>query len=506
MKIYSCLLSAAALVGLEVMAMTPEPRYGGDSILLNRRLYYYGGRGSTGTNTTTLQDLIYLDITNSAQVSSAQSNWQQAQVTGGLTAEPNYLYAMAVIPDLNSIMIYGGAGYNSENQLLQHSVVVYNATTDTWQNLAEPQPRLKQVFAGTASRGDDGKAYVFGGRSYASGIMPPFNRDVRIYDFAAASWSQGAALPANVGVRFRTPTTLAGKDLYYIGGMTANYTDTQITSDNIMVPMTDILIYNIDDNQWRTAQATGDIPNPRIMHTIASKPNSQDILLYGGKYNISTNVPIPGNICYVLNTNSMAWEKKNPVGVGPGALYGHAAVFADYSSLLFIMFGVNSTGNSQSGFHILNTETWTWDASYLSSYPGQDDGSSGGGSSNSISGGAIAGIVVGCVAGVSIIAGLLFFLIRRRRRNGNKEEMTTGGKFTNVSDGTGGGGVKPEDTNDGIPNATLSPLLPSETAPPYRAQVPDEIDPPMALSVQNTNNAQSAPRTENMRAVKPDGE
>ena len=69
-----------------------------------------------------------------------------------------------------------------------------------------------------------------------------------------------------------------------------------------------------------------------------------------------------------------------------------------------------------------------------------------------------------------------------------------------------GGPFKPEDTNHGIPNATLSPLLPAESAPPYRAHIPDEIDPPIALSVQNTTNAQAAPRPQNLRPVKPDGE
>ncbi|KAI9495516.1 hypothetical protein BDB00DRAFT_813642 [Zychaea mexicana] len=391
-------LIAASLFGLEAIAITPQGRYGGDSILLNKKLYYFGGGTTAGNDTSTLQDLIYLDITESFDVNTALSSWKQEPVTGDLRAEPNYLYAMGVIPQENSIMIYGGEGYNSgTQQLLQNSVVLYNATSRTWQNLAEPQPRLKQAFAGTLSRGDDHKAYLFGGRSLDSSVFPPFNRDMWIYDFITSSWSAAAALPDNIGVRFRTPTTLAGNDLYYIGGMTANYTNTSITNDNVMVPMTDILIYHIDDSTWEMKTATGDIPSTRIMHTIAAKPNAQDILLFGGKYNISTNVPISGATCYVLHTDSLIWEKKNPVGVGPKGLYGHASVFADYSSLLFIMFGVNSTGQADSAFHVLNTETWTWDSNYLSSYPSQGN-DNGAGSNRSLSGGAIAGIVIGCLA------------------------------------------------------------------------------------------------------------
>ena len=84
-------------------------------------------------------------------------------------------------------------------------------------------------------------------------------------------WSKGPSLPVNTYVRYRTPTTLIGKDLYYIGGMTAKYTQSNITADHLMIPMTDILIYHIENSTWETKNATGaDIPDPRIMHTIAA--------------------------------------------------------------------------------------------------------------------------------------------------------------------------------------------------------------------------------------------
>ena len=89
--------------------------------------------------------------------------------------------------------------------------------------------------------------------------------------------------------------------------------------------------------------------------------------------------------------------------------------------------------------------------------------------------------------------------------------MADGGlSETVINNGTatasGGGWFKPEDTNHGIPNATLSPLLPAESTPSYRGHIPDEIDPPIAFTVQNTTNAQAAPRPQNLRPVKPDGE
>ncbi|KAG2220498.1 hypothetical protein INT45_011502 [Circinella minor] len=104
------LLSTLSLIfiGRGILAAPPS-RYSGDSVLLNRRLYYFGGRpDNSGAKPETLQDLIFLDISKSFSVSTAQSNWQGVQVRGALTAEPNYGYAMGVIPEEESIIIYGG--------------------------------------------------------------------------------------------------------------------------------------------------------------------------------------------------------------------------------------------------------------------------------------------------------------------------------------------------------------------------------------------------------------
>lgn len=91
---------------------------------------------------------------------------------------------------------------------------------------------------------------------------------------------------------------------------------------------------------------------------------------------------------------------------------------------LFILFGIDSTLLATADFHVLNTDTYSWDATYyangaVSSIDGVNgNGTSTGGNStttggssssdkmqdtvsNGLSGGAIAGIVVGIIAVVS---------------------------------------------------------------------------------------------------------
>ena len=84
-------------------------------------------------------------------------------------------------------------------------------------------------------------------------------------------WSPSTKLPTNTPVRYNLPTTLVGKDLYYIGGQTADANQTAVTAWDKMVPMTDILIFHIETSTWETKQATGaDTPAGRLSHTTTS--------------------------------------------------------------------------------------------------------------------------------------------------------------------------------------------------------------------------------------------
>lgn len=52
---------------------------------------------------------------------------------------------MGAIPEENSIMVYGGKGGNIRGKFLQRTVMVYNATDNSWRSLPDPQAQLKQV-------------------------------------------------------------------------------------------------------------------------------------------------------------------------------------------------------------------------------------------------------------------------------------------------------------------------------------------------------------------------
>ena len=97
-----------------------------------------------GGEDSTLGDLIYLNISTSFNVADAQSKWQTVPPGNGLTPEVNYAYGMGVIPEENSIMIYGGSGYNVGGRPLMSPVTLFNATSNSWKIVPDPPGNIKQ--------------------------------------------------------------------------------------------------------------------------------------------------------------------------------------------------------------------------------------------------------------------------------------------------------------------------------------------------------------------------
>lgn len=112
------------------------------------------------------------------------------------------------------------------------------------------------------------------------------------------------------------------------------------------------------------------------------------------------------------------------------------------NSSVFILFGIDQNGATQSDFHVLNTKAWTWTDTFQGLSPSRSSTDSNGtshpdngdGSGHGASAGTIAGAVVGSVAGVSmndnyeinthasilqaaIIVGLCAFCYIRKRRS-----------------------------------------------------------------------------------------
>ncbi|KAI8150086.1 hypothetical protein BJV82DRAFT_585791 [Fennellomyces sp. T-0311] len=98
----------------------------------------------------------------------------------------------------------------------------------------------------------------------------------------------------------------------------------------------------------------------------------------------------------------MHWTRINlSMSVGPGARYGHSAVFPDNSTKMFIIFGADRYHYSHSDFRVLDTASWEWVNDYEGSNIDRPSG---------LSKALIVGIIAAVTIGITILVGILTFI------------------------------------------------------------------------------------------------
>ncbi|KAI8148909.1 hypothetical protein BJV82DRAFT_590043 [Fennellomyces sp. T-0311] len=424
-----------------VHAETPSGRANHGCVLLQTKIYCYGGAMRTPDRITTplANNLFYsLDLSQEKSVSDLQQSWNPLSV---VNVGPNFYFAIAALPELNSFVIDGGRG-GTEPVPQSMLTVLYNANGDGEWNTSLPLGGHSLVDSHTAVTGP-GKnmVYISGGRSSDSYSnitgAAQFPTQMLTYD-PPETWSSTPARLQSTSTQTRLHHKGAfgqdGTTIYYIGGIyPAQASDASGSSYYYgHIEMSDILTYDTVKSVWANVTASGLHPAPRMDHTLTLKPSTGDLIVYGGTQ-LDSAQPVD-DYFYVLDVQSMTWSNQS-LSTADGAsaggpCFGHQAILVGNNSL-FIIFG--SDGSSNSNLFVLDINSWTWQAT--SPAIQVDDGGNGGGGDggqsddpsddggSDTSAGTIAGAVVGCVAGVALIgAGVLFFL-RRRRSNEQQREQ-----------------------------------------------------------------------------------
>ncbi|KAI9245336.1 hypothetical protein BDA99DRAFT_528094 [Phascolomyces articulosus] len=422
------LYNALFLAGIfgAVTSVSPTPRLYSGCTYLRRKIYCYGGvdradAGIQADRLMTMDDFYYLDISGNFAVSNASSAWVEINAEGGLQPEPNAFYSMGKISENNTIVISGGLGRN-DRTLLVNPTIAYNVITNTWFTMSGNSGN--QVYAAANAQESNNSLYIWGGVSdAATGYgFQDYEPDMRILDLIADQWRR-VDLYARIPTRVYHTSTLGNdqRSIYFIGGQAQTY----VTAENgtsyyekTLAPMNSILVFDTSTSMWATRNTTGITPSSRLWHTAELKPNTNEIVVYGGAIMLPNSTEPAEDFCYVLDTTSMSWTIINlNKDEGAGIRSDHSAVFLEDSTLMFIMFGMNENADGRADVQVLNTDSWQWVQNYEGPGPlpndNQDESGSG---SSGLSGGAIAGIVIGVVATIVIIVGALFFIRLQRRR------------------------------------------------------------------------------------------
>ncbi|KAI9275434.1 hypothetical protein BDA99DRAFT_495459 [Phascolomyces articulosus] len=493
----SALLLIAIAAIQSVRADTPSGRANHGCALLRSTIYCYGGAERTvaGATTALSSNLFYsLDLSEEKSISDLAGAWQE--YTAGNVGS-NFYFAMTAVPELNIFVIDGGRGTGQTGYTTQTPTVTFNASgSGSWNTGINPGGH-PLVDTHQAVSDNSSTVYLCGGRSSdinanTAGPMQ-FPTQMTLFNTPQSTWSSTPATLRSVSSQTRLHHKAAlgidGRTIYYVGGI---YPSRPMDASGASyyyshVNMTDILVYDTIQASWSTRTTSGSIiPTPRMDHTLTTKPNTGELIVYGGTQ-LDSSLPID-DYFYILDPQSMTWSNRTlgtSAAQGAGPRHGHAAVLAG-NSTLFIIFG--STGDSDSALSALDIENWSW----LSTVPAvvvpesegdQQGGSPGNGQSqgeqpdsgSSVAPGTIAGAVVGAVAGVAIIGALVFFFLRRRR-NQNGETVAS------------------SDDDEAVAARRLKALEAEHhsPAPPY-----SDIEPP--------SSRQFLPSYDNTAAGKPDG-
>ncbi|RAL03140.1 uncharacterized protein BO80DRAFT_491913 [Aspergillus ibericus CBS 121593] len=238
------------------------------------------------------------------------------------------------------------------------------------------------------------------------------------------------------------------------------------TNDSYHNPMEYITLYDIANQTWYTQQSTGDIPSWRMagcsITVAAADRSSFSIYDFGGMG--ATTANSDGDV-YVLSLPSFRWIRVNE---GSSIREKHTCNLLGNHTMIVVGGTIPTdsseyepkpvncdSGQFENGIAIFNLNNHTWLTDYnaadtseicaqLSDYrchwrkkavittptsattaataaanatstSAQSNTSNTGSSKGGLSKGGIVGVTIGAVAGVSVIAGLVFFMLKRKR-------------------------------------------------------------------------------------------
>ncbi|KAF0522633.1 galactose oxidase [Gigaspora margarita] len=379
-----------------VNAFIPSPRAEQAAILVNNKIYFYGGISER----TKFSDFFYLDVSTSFNISSMF--WVNITPIIGLpvrTASTVCIYGK----DKDKIIYIGGTNIVGDN-----FTTVFDTTTQQWSPLKVSTNFTRRLIQCVVSEND---VYVFGGDP-----NHPNKDHIIKLDTVTIAWTELNPGPAPIGgVQAYSAILLNNATILYIGGKRGSGVKT----------FSQLSVYNINNNSWSQITTSGDIPPSRYDHgAVFIHQFNQILILYGN----SSNKPI-----MALDTLTFEWSIptiKNDGGPTIGLIRFTSILIGTYIFIAFGSFndsGINSTNNfflldvsqknnyewvnsydSTKQFQSVPTATTTHSAtSNTSSY-------NNGASSNLYNSiGAIIGIAFGAIAGIIILSAAAVLIVRR---------------------------------------------------------------------------------------------
>src|SRR6266542_1009328 len=224
----------------EVETFTPIGRHGHSSVLVENKIYFFGGTIDVEGGST--NEVFYLDVSQQFNIAFPPFN----DVTANEGIPFNSSFGTVSSRDKNNeetIFLFGGYTYNDSITSLVYTL---NLKSGKWDNpvIAEKAPEKRAAIQGVID--DFGNIYIFGGGDLSGeGNFPNLLNDMIILNTNDLKWSYGPDFNAPSKRGYYTATLLSNGMIVYIGGQ-------EQTEDNLFreVDMNQINTYDTNSASW----------------------------------------------------------------------------------------------------------------------------------------------------------------------------------------------------------------------------------------------------------------
>ncbi|CAG8782894.1 27512_t:CDS:2, partial [Gigaspora margarita] len=279
-----------------VNSFVPERRAEHNAILVNKKLYFYGGWVTGGINRFPNNTLFYLDVSIPFTISDMP--WTDLSSIIGVI---NRTGASACIDKIfNTSIFFIGGNYENTSAPINK----FDTTTQQWSTPvisgSTPLPNnLKFVPCISLNDG----IYIYGGNTSLSTMNK--------LDTLKLSWSiLSSSISATKTQGYSA--ILLNESILYIGGTNQLAPDGWNCPNKTSNLMEELPLYDINNNNWSKVKTSGKIPLERCGHSSVFVSQHNRILLFYGEQDISDVSPI------ALDTLTFAWSIPNISNTGIG--------------------------------------------------------------------------------------------------------------------------------------------------------------------------------------------
>ncbi|CAI2179357.1 17291_t:CDS:2 [Funneliformis geosporum] len=344
-----------AFVSVPNETILSKPRWGHSAVLLNDKLYIYGGKVGTSSKDDPMDtsqnsnQLLILDV--SVPFSIKDPAWKLRLVG------PRVAYHTISLGGLqNELLVLYGGEY-SDVPIPANPLFYYNTSEESplwiYAGIQDKQPAVNIREHTVVTRFNDSMNYFFGGINTPDPkISAKFQlRDLFKVDTRGNHWNiMNVDINTPPGRFHHTATILSDGKMYIIGGYSVDK----------LADMNQIYVYDTIVEKWSVQTAVGTLPSARRDHTAVGTHDGK-VIIHGG---VNQDYTRMFDDIAILDTTKQpyTWKVVKANGVIPTARYSHTATIIGTNML--IAFGYLADNTADNNIHVLDTNTYTWKQSY----------------------------------------------------------------------------------------------------------------------------------------------